>query len=539
MAETITHNYIAQVYRQGDAPQELLTFCAPAEQIKQWGGIPAKTTRFHGGFQRALGERFNKIVKFFEAKDVSPTSIIVAFRGGKLNVTPLGYPPGWAEEGSLAHVPQFAHVSFSHEDYDVDEADVYELAKKVAVQMATRLPTSEEEEEPEEETDSEEDSESEPESESEDDDGEDDELGNDQELDIGQSRLRDFYSFVSSEEKISAWLESEDNRREKVQAKKKKSKKDRKFLALTPSQRLKRLLVSLLKPAMIVDGQHRTMGAAEASTQEEVVFSVCALKDADWIEQVFQFVVLNKLAKPISSDFLTGLLNTSLTNAEIEQIDPKLDRIGIKNTDRLIMKTVNFDPKSPFHNMVAQAGEVVGADSSGKLSGRGAISVAKRWRNLASGSKRQKREFKMFEKCFSYKTQKERKRAWQSKPGHWEDVFHAFWHSLKALYEPGQVWEKGPGFNLLMIVTMRAIQDFFIETKSTSDTRFESLSDFKSQVTTFFEDVPASFFQGWEATGLQSGEGPAEIRNALKLFKEGETLKSVREQSVLFKKVKK
>src|SRR5262249_42953995 len=136
------------------------------------------------------------------------------------------------------------------------------------------------------------------------------------------------------------------------------------------------------KPAMIVDGQHRIFGAYESSNGP-ISFNVCAIRDSDWVEQVFQFVVLNKLAKPISSSFLTGLLNTSLTNAELKEIEPRLETVGIKNTDRLLMKYVNFVEESPFHDMVAQPGDMAGIDNQGKLSDKGMLRVAKRWYGLS------------------------------------------------------------------------------------------------------------------------------------------------------------
>ena len=166
------------------------------------------------------------------------------------------------------------------------------------------------------------------------------------EIDVGQSKLRAFYDFLKDSQRIEHWLASENERFEKLKAGKPRTRADREFLAFTPEQRLRISLVSLLKPAMIVDGQHRVFGAYN-SANSPITFNVCAIKDADWIEQVFQFVVLNKLAKPISSSFLTSLLNTSLTNQELQEIEPRLETVGISNTDRLLMKYINFSEDSP------------------------------------------------------------------------------------------------------------------------------------------------------------------------------------------------
>lgn len=537
MSKTKTYQYLGFSYTQGDSEQKLLSFCASAQQIKAWAGIPAKTARFHGGFQRALSQRYRKIISFFEKHDISPTSIIVAFHGATAQVTELGYPPGWVSEEDLTYQPQFAHISFDCDEFDVDDADVYALAERVALHLEPRLHS-----EPAEQASDVDENENATARDDDDDDEDEDDEGVDgdsserDDLDIGESRLREFYDFVRQRDKIKSWLDEQQSKFDELKKKKKKKKKDRIFLKETPEQRLKSLLVSLLKPAMIVDGQHRVAGASQASTVEDVVFSVCALQDANWVEQVFQFVVLNKLAKPISSDFLTGLLNTSLTNSEIKDIEPRLERIGIRNTDRIIMKHVNYDPESPFHDMVAPAGEVVGASKGGRLSGRGMIRIAKRWRSLGSLTpKKRKKEFGMFARCLGGKTQKARANSWLEKE--WVNFFFAFWDVIRKKYEPEQIWVKAPNFHLLMIVTMYELQDYFIETKSDADAQFASLDDFREQVGRFFEDVPAAFFQNWARTGLQSGDGPEHIRSALVMFKKGSQLKQVHETNPLFQAI--
>ncbi len=92
------------------------------------------------------------------------------------------------------------------------------------------------------------------------------------------------------------------------------------------------------------------------------------------------------------------------------------------------------------------------------------------------------------------------------------------------------------GFHLLYIVTMHAMQDMFLDAKAEGDSTFKDIEDFKEQVATYFEDVPAAFFKGWQATGLQSGEGPAWIKGAIKMFRNGSKLAEVTEKSPLFKK---
>jgi hypothetical protein len=53
----------------------------------------------------------------------------------------------------------------------------------------------------------------------------------------------------------------------------------------------------------------------------------------------------------------------------------------------------------------------------------------------------------------------------------------------------------------------------------------------------FFEKVPGAFFVGWEATGLQSGQGPDHIKTAVMWLREGRQLGKVKDDSELFRKV--
>ena len=81
---TKRYDYVGIRYTQGKGSQELVSFCASATDVRAWGGIPTKTERFHGGFQRALSDRYRKIIKFFDDGQTSPTGIVVAFREGAI-----------------------------------------------------------------------------------------------------------------------------------------------------------------------------------------------------------------------------------------------------------------------------------------------------------------------------------------------------------------------------------------------------------------------------------------------------------------------
>ena len=351
------------------------------------------------------------------------------------------------------------------------------------------------------------------------------------EIDVGHSKLNAFYEFLVDDAKVAAWLSEEKSRQDEIRKRERKSKDEQRELLDTPEDRLKALLASLLRPAMIVDGQHRVWGAYN-SDKAPIKFSVCAIQDADWVEQVFQFVVLNRLAKPISPSFLTSILNTSLTNSEVGLIEKRLDAIGIRNTDRIIMKYLNHDERSPFFGIIAEPAEVAGIDNKGKLSDKGMIRLAKRWLNI----KKKKKEMEMFQKAIGAKNLTAARKEWSNHET-WVPYFYAFWDAVRDRYSKDGLWEKREGFHLLYIVTMHAMQELFLEAKANGDIRFSNIDDFRAQVTQYFADVQSTFFRGWKATGLQSGDGPEWIKAAIQELRQGTRLSTLEEQSSLFKEI--
>lgn len=522
------YSYIGQRYSQGDSDLQLVTFCASASDVLRWGGVPSKNERFHGGFQRALSARYKKIIEFFDSGQCSPGAIVVAFRESVLQMTDLGFPGAWPDVSQLTTRPQFSILEFSANEED--DLSLAELATRVRDLLDTRPGFSAVDNEQEENgTETEDASENGAA-------GVEEEIAataddQDDDLDVGHSKLRAFYDFIGNENAVEAWIKVEEEKIEAIKAKKSLSQQEKEFVAFTPTERLRATLISLLRPAMIVDGQHRVNGANE-SEKDDIVFTVCAIKDADWVEQVFQFVVLNKMAKPISKDFLTELLNTSLTNREIQDIDKRLEKIGIKNADRRIHKYINHDSRSPFAGLVAEAGEVAGIDSSGKLSQQGMLGLAKRWRSVSAGGKTQ--EMQCFLPYLDAKTLGEAREAWADYET-WMALFFAFWTEVRSIYAPHHIWEKREKYHLLYIVTLQSLQDLFIESKAKGRVKFSSLEDFCEQVRDFFNPVPATFFQNWTATGLQSGQGWDAIKAAVEMFQNGATLAKVQSQSSLFK----
>ena len=517
--------YIGLKYFQSNENKPLLTFVATANDVLSWGGVPSKNERFHGGFQRALSPRHKKITDFFNDKQVSQGAIVVAFRPGVLQVEELTSPSVWPASASQSN-GRFVHISFDSENLRSLSLD--ELIDRVNKNLSSRLDSdSVQEVEIETEIDSEKEEEDELEYIGS---TNDQFISDDDDIDIGQSKLREFFKWLNDKEKVSDWVLKTQTKIDEIKKKSKKNQNENDLISIPAEGRLKETLISLLSPAMIVDGQHRVNGAW-LSEGEDISFTICAVKDADWVEQVFQFVVLNKTARAITKDFLTEMLNTSLTNSEIKDVDARLQVIGIHNIDRVIHKYLNHDDRSPFFEQIAAAGEVAGADRLNKLSQQGMIKLAKRWKQIGSAKSN---EIKMFFPILGEDKLTTARAKWVDSYEIWMNAFYDFWHTIKEIYEPGHVWVKQEKFHLLYIVTMHAMQDQFLLAMTSSVTKFESREDFKKKVKEYFASVPASFFQNWTQTGLQSGEGPEYIKEAISLFVQGKSLKKVMEESPLY-----
>jgi hypothetical protein len=532
--------YIALKQKHVATAKSLLTFCASAKDIRKWAGVPTKTSQF-SGFQRALTKKWSKIAKYFNEKELSPTSVVVAFRQDALTVDPLSYPSSWSDD-SLTTKPDFVTISFSCEEIDEENADVLDLAARVVTILKDRVPADEQvdedesdsstetaeeeaEEDSEEGTTAEESSEAE-EAESEEseraDGGQGDAEESQVELDVGQSRLRKFYNLLRDTERLKHWIEKGSG----------ESGEDSDEKQQHRTSALKQSLIGLLRPAMLVDGQHRVEGAYR-SDYPELTFAVCAIPDADWVEQVFQFVILNKTAKPLSSAFQNDILNTSLTNIELGEIEDRFDRIGIRNTDRRLMAAINHNADSPFYQMVKEPSEIAGTTSADKLSDKGMLRIAKRWYHIHNKDG----ELAMFKKIIGRGVSAANcKKRWKESPHDvWRTCFYEFWKVMHDRYKPEGVWERGGNYRLLYIVTLQTVQDMFLEIKSDADTVFGNLDDFRNQVRVFFEKVPGAYFTGWKATGLQSGNRDKWIKNDIKRLRKGDKLKDVTDESPLYK----
>lgn len=113
-------------------------------------------------------------------------------------------------------------------------------------------------------------------------------------------------------------------------------------------------LEALCKPALIVDGQHRLYGAAY-SQNDNIWLPVVAIPNCPWMEQIYQFVVINEKAKKVDSPLLTDIFGSSLTPTEQSEIRSQLSIANANIDPRIAAVIAGRDPQSPFFDMVKLA----------------------------------------------------------------------------------------------------------------------------------------------------------------------------------------
>jgi hypothetical protein len=173
-------------------------------------------------------------------------------------------------------------------------------------------------------------------------------------------------------------------------------------------------LESLIRPVVLVDGQHRLRGAlldiedavnseAGLSRIAEIVDSgvdadsaseqfarevgrrlpISLLLSADPAEHVFQFVVVNQKATPMSSALLGTIVSTSLTQGELDPIRLRLEHAGIELESSRAIAYLTRNADSPFRNLVATG---VGGDRPHALQSQVLGKLTAIVRNLEGGS---------------------------------------------------------------------------------------------------------------------------------------------------------
>nr|WP_262985842.1 DGQHR domain-containing protein [Nostoc sp. 'Peltigera membranacea cyanobiont' 232] len=103
-----------------------------------------------------------------------------------------------------------------------------------------------------------------------------------------------------------------------------------------------------LKPALIVDGQHRLYGMSDFN-EEDLPITVVSLIDATPQEQAFQFIVVNNKAVRVSTENVKSIV----ADFNEDELEKRLVLARVKYGDKpLILKFLSDSPTSPFQNLL-------------------------------------------------------------------------------------------------------------------------------------------------------------------------------------------
>jgi DGQHR domain-containing protein len=103
-----------------------------------------------------------------------------------------------------------------------------------------------------------------------------------------------------------------------------------------------------LKPALIVDGQHRLSGVSNYEA-EDLPLLVVSLLDASLEEQAFQFVVINNKSVRVPTDNVRAII----ANIDEASLQDRLLKAGVSYGDKSpVLRDLNDSPNSPFQNLL-------------------------------------------------------------------------------------------------------------------------------------------------------------------------------------------
>jgi len=403
------YKYPVVAFRQQQDSPIQVAFVAYTAEVLEWAGVPRKSDELLTGYQRFIDRsRINsQIVPFFQDQhNSSPTSIVVALRRdsglGRCTLEHSTVPPGEV-------VNTFLSVEI--DDAKLETDDLYRKALEYVnnrlgnFTIPTDTPDDDSDEDGEEIV------------------SEDDELDETEEIThLGTVTLERMKEFLTDE---SNWKKPE----------------------------FRSAIIDYVKPAFIIDGQHRMGGAARIGIKG-LPFLFCGLYDAPWEEQVFQFIVVNVRPKRISPSLITSIAGLSLTRAEQDRVEMRLKQAGVSIAEVTVMSLVAYDDASPFADKVDM--QVAREDREGKL-GYGSVKrITKEWYSASRTSITQ-----IAKEIYDTSNNSKARRRWREERL-WFDFFCLFWTRVRGQYST-ELWEKASHNRLFVGAHLWALQEVILK----------------------------------------------------------------------------
>lgn len=485
--------YEGLAYRQtttADSPW-IITIVVAAEELLTWAGIPRRANSEEVmGFQRAVNlERQEKARDFFlQATNQSPTALIVGFRLAASDNPAILVELGPASPDSKA-VYRTCRVTV---EFEADQLSTDAIVNLVRAQIDHRLqgelPDDDEEELEASAAETQDEEGAAPPATTTDETFED---GDHDDIELGRSLLHRLKTRLED----AAWCEAN-----------------------------REALVDLAKPATIIDGQHRVLGAALC--ERRLPFTVCALVDCTWAEQVFQFTVVNYTASRIPDQFITANAALSLTKDELDGLQPRLEQAGVKVLEYELMRVVNWDPESPFFELVDLAEQ----RRPDRIGYKTMVRVAKVWYAATHPAFRPLLA-NLYADLPGARNHSRRLQRWKEED--WGLFFIDFWREVRDHYqdkrsydEAHSLWDVGHSnltiaavifeFQMQFLLNLNAQDEDFFATSGT-DPRTELRSKIRRRAAKFVDWFPPQFFaRKWGMTSLNTGVGRRALQETLR-----------------------
>jgi len=223
-------------------------------------------------------------------------------------------------------------------------------------------------------------------------------------------------------------------------------------------------LEALTRPALVVDGQHRLLGAAMSDS--EVLLPCVLMPNATWIDQVYQFVLINEAAKKVETSLLTDIFGNSLTPDEQTTVRERLRHSRVDVEGRIAATIADRDTDSPFASMVRFNIGGSGRSTQGFLNEATIRQLIDGGRNVSGW----RTDDQFYQHCVS-PTFPDREDWELMSTGAWRAYWYAFWAAVRDYYNDEAekdrsfgraLWTPSKQENLTKAVSLRNFQRLFM-----------------------------------------------------------------------------
>ena len=528
------YRYTGLKIRQSESQKELVLFAAPASDIQVWSGVPQKKSFGEGaettGFQREANEkRIDNLRSFFlDSENIVQNPLLCATRTigdahvsfdmtegtvGEVIITLPDY-----ESMSLLECLKLVRTGIEGRLIEVPTANSrLEKLRELAHEAGhSELETAEPEDDDEGVGDV--------------NDGEQDAPAIESAL-FEESHLLDFWEDVDARVRLIEELGPSFSGNE--------------FLGFT-----KDAILSYLKPAVLVDGQHRLRGAVEAANSqmeqdpwkgkieskidagedpsmvrakflEEVsrILPISMLLSDDPEEQIFQFVIVNQKATPIGKALLGTIVSTTLSDSEMSKVSERLINAGIEVEESKSITFMSRFDGSPFCGLVERG--LVG-DEKDLLKWNVLGGLINLFRHLKGGilygqnndyADKWKRKYldssgvvaQYSERGFSTPMEN-----WSSDAGPWREVFMRFYALVREKFgdtsdnEKSNHWGRPRNSNLFNKISLTILAADFFQYLTDVKSKIDSVDNIDNLFDEWLEDVNFGYFdKDWDLAGVK------------------------------------